>query len=199
MTSAPSFIPVPERSSATGDRLAALREAASAARDKQLEIQNLEERLKALASELNALYHETLPALMDAAGVDHVGLPQDGNAPAVDYKLRPFYSANIAAKWSDDKKQQAFDYLKSVDAADLIKTKVEVSLPKGNLELAKRIAAFATDNGAPVTLTESVHTQTLTSWLRELVETHHTRPPQADLDKIGATIGRIVKPQERKS
>jgi hypothetical protein len=43
--------------------------------------------------------------------------------------------------------------------------------------------------GLEVSVKENVHSATLTAWLKEQVEKHHTIP---ELDKIGGTIGRVV-------
>ena len=196
MSEAPSFIPAAQPKAS--DKLDALKANARTARDWELEIGELEEELKTLKKNLNIHYQETLPKLMDDVGVDHIGIAQDGNLPAMDFKLKPFYSANIAYSWPQDRREAAFDYLKSVDAGDLIKTLVTASMPKGNLELAEKLVKVAREMDIPATLSLSVHGGTLTAWLRELVETHHTYPSQEDLAKIGGSIGRVVKPQERK-
>lgn len=193
---APSFIQ--PSSAQSSDKLDALKSKAADARDLELTIEDLETKIKSLKTELNSIYATALPAAMDAAQVDHIGIPQDGNKPAMDFRLRPFYAASIAAAWSPDRKEQAFAVLEKYDALDLIKTKVEANLPKGDLLLAQKLVDAATALKIPTTLSKSVHTQTLTAWLKELVETHHTFPPQEDLEKIGGSIGRIVRPQERK-
>lgn len=191
----PSFIQPSVQSS---DKLDALCAKAAEARDLELIVSDLEEQLKARKTELLNLYSKVLPDLMDAANVDRVGLPATGNSPAVDFRLKPFYSANIAASWNQERKDIAFAFLDSMNASDLIKSEVVASLPKGNLELAERLVALASELKIPTVLTKRVHGNTLTAWLRELVENTNTIPSNSDLEKIGATIGRIVKPTERK-
>ena len=135
--------------------------------------------------------------MMDAAGVDSIGLKASGNKAPMDFRMRPFYSANIASSWPDERKEEAFDFLKSKNAEDLIKTKIEANLPKGNLDLAKQLIEEAKRLEIPTKLSLSVHSQTLTAWLRELVEKHNTVLSVSELEKIGGTIGRIVKPETR--
>lgn len=198
-TQAPAFINDIQPPQAGSDKLDELKAAAQVARALAAQINDLEDRLTTAKKHLTELYQNILPSLMDAAQVDHIGIPQDGNKPAMDFRLKPFYAASIAAAWPADRKEQAFAVLEKYDALDLIKTKVEASLPKGDLELAQKLVDAATQLKIPTTLSKSVHTQTLTAWLKELVETHHTFPPQEDLEKIGGSIGRIVRPQERKA
>lgn len=193
---APTFLPTKSESS-NPDALTALKAAAAEARDLEQTIVDLESRLKEAKSDLNTLYQSQLPELMDKAGVDQIGIPANGNSPPMDFQLKPFYAASIAASWPDAKKDAAFDYLKSVDAGDLIKTKVEASLPKGDLTKAEELVKAATALGITTKVSLSVHAQTLTAWLRDLADKGKL-PPQSDLEKIGGTVGRVVKPRDRK-
>lgn len=202
MTTGPSSIvaaaiaaqPCPDKS----DQLEILQLNAAVARDTALAIAGFEEQLKVAQAILNNLYQKVLPELMDKAGVDCIGIQASGNKPAMDFKLRPFYSANIAASWSQERKAIAFAFLEERNAADLIKTEVVASLPKGNLALAQKLVKAASELKIPTILTKRVHGNTLSAWLRELVESHATILSTEDLEKIGGTIGRVVKPEERK-
>lgn len=197
MNHAPSFIQ-PSTQPQSSDKLHALRAKAAEARDLARVIQDLEDQLKERGKELQTLLSITLPDMMDAAGVDVIGVPAFGNLPSMDFRLKPFYSANIAASWNQERKEIAFAFLDSMNASDLIKSEVIASLPKGNLDLAQKLIDAASELKIPTTLTKRVHGNTLTAWLRELVENTNTIPSNSDLEKIGATIGRIVKPTERK-
>lgn len=201
MNSAPTFLTeAAAQSPADPDRLTALKDKAAEARDLAQTINDLEERLKQHKAELNTLYQTVLPELMDAAGVDRIGIPQDGNAPAMDFRLRPFYSATIAASWPEEKRAAAFATLAKYNAEDLIKTEVKTTFGKGTKEEAEAFykASQSAAGVQKATIAQSVHAATLTSWLREQVETHHTFLPPDDLASIGGAIGRIVKPEERK-
>lgn len=198
MQNVPNFIP---KGRTNGDAFSfnKLKNAAIEARDCSQELIDAEERVKVLKQKLNNLYQKILPDMMDEAGVDHIGLAAEGNSPAIDFKLRPFYSAAIASKWDDRKKAEAFDYLESVGASDLIKTQITINLPKGETEMANDILKMLSEIDVMANISQTVHPQTLTAWLRELVETNNTIPSQSDLEKIGGTVGRVVKPVERKN
>lgn len=155
-------------------------------------IENLEERLSALKRTKYAIEHEQLPELMMEAGVDKVGIPPVGNEPGYDLKLSPFYDANIAAGWEEERRQKAFAYLESVKAGDLIKTQIIISLPREQRanakQLLKQLAEWSPD------VKEAVHPSTLKSWLKEKSEAGD----DVNLEAIGGTVGQVVKPKPRK-
>ena len=169
---------------------------ASEARVLEREIADLNERLADKSASLRQIYHAKLPDLMLAAGIDHIGLPAVGNLPAMDAEMKPYYSASIAASWPDDRKAAAFKYLESLGSGDLIKTQVTAAYARGKLAEAKKVAAqLSKKKGVSVDLKQTVHTQTLTAWLKEQVEKHNKTP---NLELIGGTVGRVVKLSERK-
>jgi hypothetical protein len=190
--SAPDFIQnhIPDSA-----QLTLVRETAQQLRDLELRIQTLEQALEEAQSAAHTMRFETLPDLMDQAGVDRVGLPQAGNLPACDLQLTPFYVANIAAAWPEEKRASAFLALAELGHEDLIKTEITVQLPRNERRQAQRIIAALENFSVPVRIKESVHPQTLTAWLKEQFERHNPLPP---LEVIGATIGRIARLKERK-
>lgn len=181
------------------DKLDALQARAAEARDLQLSIDDLEAELKEKQTQLRLLYNDTIPSLMDEIGVDRIGVPPQGNKPGVDYKLATTYAANIAAGWPATKRGIAFAVLKRLEAEDLIKTEVTVRLPKGKLELAKKIVKAVEGMGAPAALKQSVHSQTLGAWLREIYIKHGQALSPADLDAIGGYVARTVHAEEREA
>ena len=166
------------------------------ARDIEALVSDLSQRLKDANTQLQLLYQKDLPDLMDEAGVDKVGLPASGNLPAMDAELRPFYSANIAASWDEDRRQAAFNWLEEHGHGDLIKTDVTLSYAREDREEAKEMAEDLRIRGYTPQLKEGVHAQTLSAWLREQIEDRHHFPP---LETIGGSVGRVVRLKERKS
>lgn len=182
------------------DKLDRVRQKGAQARDLEFEIADLAAQMKAKTEELNRLYHNDLVLLFDEAGIDTIGIPADGNKPAVDYEMKPFYSANIAAKWEQPKKDAAFKLLKDLKQEALIKTEVSAKLPKGNLKAAKQIIASIKKlkiKGAAIDFKQSVHSGTLCAWLKDTYERGQSLK-QDQLDKIGASVGRYVKAKDRK-
>lgn len=193
------------------DKLDAIQTQAKNARDIQLQIDHLEEQLSERKETLRKIYFDTLPQMLQEVGLDRIGIAKEGNYPGYDYKLKKFYRANIAAKWDEEKREAAFDYVKQMGAEDLIKTEVSVLFPKGGMKLAKKLIATAKKMKVPVTvgkkkiakpvqveLSKSIPHGTLSAWLKELVEKHHKVPSAENLEKIGGSIGVVVEPEERK-
>lgn len=177
------------------DALKAIQGEASRARDLEAAIADAEERLRALNASLNEIYHKTLPDMMQAAGIDTIGLPASGNLPAMDARLVSFYSASIAASWPIERRQAAFAALTKLGHEDLIKTTVEISFPRDQRAKVKKFLAGLKKQKLSAEVSEAVHSGTLKAWLKEQVEGHRKLPP---LDVIGASVGQVVKLKERK-
>lgn len=195
---------------AAKDRLEAIEQEAKKARDLEFVIQELGEQLKTKRLQLNSIYYDTLPQMMQEARVDKIGIAKEGNYPGYDYKLKKFYRANIAAKWDAEKRNEGFGYVIRMGAEDLIKTEVNVLIPKGGAAQAKKLVAFAKKLKVKIkvgkkTIAKPVHVElsksiphgSLTAWLKELVEKRHKVPTANDLEKIGGVIGVVVEPEER--
>lgn len=173
----------------TIDELSAL---ATRARDVAAQLRDAEARVADLREQVRHLERDELPERMISAGVTTVAIPASGNMPAMTLELRPFYKANIAASWSEERRQAAFAWLDGHGAGDLIKTEITVTFPR---EERERAAAFAADVRdlcpmAAVEISEAVHHSTLTAWLKECVQAGTELPP---LDTVGAEIGNIVE------
>lgn len=158
-------------------------------------IASLEESLSEAKAEFNDYQFNKLPDLMDQAGIDRFGLPAQGNEPAYDIRLTPYYRANIAADWPEEKRKDAFNALTDFGSEDLIKAEVIVALPRGEKSKALELIKLLEAEGVHPSLKENVHWQTLTAWLKEQFEAGNELPP---LDVIGAQVGRIATLKERK-
>jgi hypothetical protein len=172
-----------------------IRRLATLARQFEKDITDLEERLSQTKRNLIRLTTETIPQAMDEAGIDRIGLPASGNLPAVDLTITPHYSANIWASWPPEKRKAAFDALTELGHGDLIKTEITTTFRRDQRDEALSLQRHLIDTyNLNPTLQESVHSKTLTAWLREQYERGNPLPP---LDVIGAFIGRIAKFKER--
>ena len=180
----------------SSDKLVLLQKHASDARDLALRIATGEELLKELKEQLKELQQDKMPSLLDELKLDRIGVPKDGNKPAMDYKLIQQISGSIAASWSDERRQEAFDVLKKYKAESLIKTEVTAKLPKGSLKIAKQLVAAAKKLKVTAEMKQAVHAATLSAWLKEIYDGGQSLP-QTDLEKIGGYIGRVVKAEER--
>jgi hypothetical protein len=167
----------------------AIREKLRAARDLKIEIRDIEERAKARKADLYKIERAELPEMFSRAGIDNLGLPPEGNMPGYDAQLKPYYSANIAAAWEDDKKAIAYNYLKDEKAEDLIKATITIRLKMGSTKIRKAVMAALKKLKVEYEMNLSVHSASLTSWLKSRVE--DGKPPKLDL--IGAEVGQVVK------
>jgi hypothetical protein len=165
-------------------------------RDKKLRLLNIEEQAKQLRIEIYTMERSILVDEFYAAGIDQLGLPAEGNLPGYDATLKPFYHANIAANWPQEKKEQAYAWLSANGAADLIKSTITIRLPMGSNNLRKQIINFIGKlKGIEFTIESMVPWNSLTSFVKESINKRHVMPP---LDVLGADVGHIVKLEERK-
>lgn len=156
----------------------------------ELQKRQAEDDLAAAKRELNRMLQVVLPDNFDAAGITAFELGAIDNQPGIRAELKPYYSANIAGSWNEEKRSAAFNYLESLEAGDLIKTQLSVSLPQGCWDQAQLLASLIEAQGFQPEVKQSVPHTSLTAWLKEQVERHNFTP---DLAKIGGAVGRVVK------
>lgn len=177
------------------DKLELVREQLRRSRDTELEMSELASRLKVKSEEQNKRVFEELPALFQEIGIDRLGIEADGNLPAYDATLTPYYKANISGEWPPEQQDAAFDWLEKEGHGDLVKNKFVVQLGRDDEEKALRLRALLEEAGFEFENKRAVPWNTLTSFVKEQVEKHNTTPP---LDLLGATVGKIVKLKPRK-
>lgn len=177
------------------DVLSNIRERLREARDLQREKADLEGRLKEVNIKSFKLEHETLVDMFSEAGIDKLGLPAEGNLPAYDTDLKPYYKAAILTDWEPERKAAAFKYLDDIGSGDLIKSVYIVALPRGNRGIALKVEKALSKLKVNFTSELSVPWNTLTAWVKESIEKRQTTP---NLDVLGATVGKVVNLKERK-
>lgn len=181
----------------SADKLAALRAKCFELRDTEQTKSNLVERLKEVDAQLTTLRHMTLPDLMDEAGTDKIGLPGAGNVKSYDVLLEPYYRANIAAEWAQERREAAFAALVQEEAEDIIKHTFTIQFGRGEEEAAHMLAELLKSEGYQYQVGLAVPWTTLTAWVKERFQ--GGAPLSASvLEQIGATVGRIVKLKPRK-
>jgi len=164
-------------------------------RDLQQRLADLEDQSRRATAALNNLLRQELPDLFDQAGTSRVDIPANGNNPGFRATLQPYFNANIAAGWSEEKRQRAFEWLEQHGHGDLIKTTVTIDFPREERAAAEAFVARFTEDNPDLNpaIRETVHKQTLTKWLKDQVQSNGTLPP---LELIGGDIGRVVKLSE---
>src|SRR5262245_3967429 len=167
-------------------------------REKERAIEDLEEQLKVMRAQVLTIRTRTLPELFHVAHVDKIGLPAEGNRPAVDAKLRKEYKAAIPASWPETKRQEAFATLDELEMGDLQKITFTIIFEAGNRQKAESFSARLEKAGYEYSVTRAVHHATLSAALKERCEAGNV-PSLLQLEAIGGFIGSSVDLKPRKS
>ncbi len=175
---------------AAEDKLDRVRAVVRRQRDLELEASDLEARLTATKEKLKEMKFVTLPSMMDEAQLYGITLQAEGNLPGYEAKVKPYYKANIAADWDEDRRNAGFDYLVENHAEDLIRVVVSVAFGKKEFQAARELEQRLSNMGLSPESKMMVPWATLTSWLKEQVEVHGNVPP---LELLGATVARVVE------
>ncbi|MEL0287078.1 MAG: hypothetical protein VXA34_00320 [Gammaproteobacteria bacterium] len=138
-------------------------------------IAEAEQYLKDLKFKKRKVNEEDIPNLMQEMGMDSVTV--DGNKVA----LRQFVHARIA----DDRKDEAFTWLRSIGEADIIKNDVTVSFKSGEDNMAGAVIDDLRSQGLEPAQKTHVHPQTLKAWVKNRIESGQ----EIDFDTFGVFVG----------
>ncbi len=143
------------------------------------EISKVEKYLKDLKFKKRKVNEEDIPALMQEMGMDSVTV--DGNKVA----LRQFVHARIP----DDKREEAFAWIRSVGEGDIIKHDVTVSFNTGQDNMAGAVLDDLRNQGLDPAQKTHVHPQTLKAWVKGRIESGK----EIDFDTFGVYVGTEAK------
>ena len=124
-------------------------------------IEATEEELKKLKDVETTLSEQTIPNLMQKAGVELIKL--EGG---VSVEVKPFYSARIPAS----KSEEAFQWLRDNGHGDLIKNQVSLEFGMKQDNEAKSIVEELKSKGLPVKQKTTVHPSSLRGFVREQIQ-----------------------------
>ena len=127
----------------------------------QNEISALEEKLKQLKNTETTLSEQTIPNLMQKAGVSLIKL-KDGSS----VEVKPFYAARIPSS----KVEEAFGWLRQNGHGDLIKNNVMVTFQRKQDNEAKSLVADLREKGHNVKQAEKVEPMTLKAFVKEQIQ-----------------------------
>ena len=127
----------------------------------QKQIESAEEELKKLKDVETTLSEQTIPNLMQKAGVELIKL--EGG---VSVEVKPFYSARIPAS----KSEEAFNWLRENGHGDLIKNQVSMEFGMKQDNEAKSIIEELKSKGLPVKQKTTVHPSSLRGFVREQIQ-----------------------------
>ena len=129
--------------------------------EKEKEITIIEEQLKKAKKDALFLSEETIPNLLQEAGVTSLDL-----ANGTSVKITPFYGARI----SKDRQEEAFKYLRDNNHADLIRNNVGVSFTAGDDARAQQVLELLKEAGHRPVQKQEVNAMQLKQWAREQIE-----------------------------
>ena len=127
----------------------------------QKKISTAEEELKKLKEVETTLSEQTIPNLMQQAGVELIKL-----TGGISVEVKPFYSARIPASRSEE----AFNWLREHGHGDLIKNQVSLEFGMKQDNEAKSIIEELKAKGLPVKQKTTVHPSSLRGFVREQIQ-----------------------------
>jgi hypothetical protein len=129
--------------------------------DIQKKISTAEEEMKKLKEVETTLSEQTIPNLMQQAGISMLKLA-DGSS----VEVKPFYSARIPAS----KSEQAFNWLRENGHGDMIKNQISLDFGMRQDNEAKALVEELKQKGLAVQQKTSVHPSTLRGFVREQIQ-----------------------------
>jgi len=154
-------------------------------RDKEELISELEEKLSAEKKALLKLTDEDLPGMFIELGLNKLEL-DDGST----VEVKQTYGASIKV----DNRPAAYDWLREHDYDDIIKNTVACNFGRGEDEVAKQFAEFASTQGFDAQTKTEVHPQTLRAFVKERVEAGEEFP----MELFGAWVGQRATIKRKK-
>ncbi len=182
--------------SAPEDKLDRVRDKVRECRDLELENERMAATMKENSDKINRMKQQELVDLFDEVGVTSIGLEPEGNLPAYEIEVRPYYHANI--NMTEPSAPKALEYLRKRGDGDMIKSTYTVSFGMGEEKRQKSFEDLLKKNKIDYDSKFGVPWNTLTAWLRRMVEVEKKTPPLA---LLGATVGRradVKKPKKQK-
>ena len=128
-----------------------------------------EEELKQLKQQADAISGEVIPTMMQELNISTLKLA-DGSA----VEVKPVYGASISA----EKKEEAFEWLRSNGLGDLIKNEVTVSFGRNEDNKAIAYATLAQGQGFQPSQKLKVEPITLKALVRERLESGKEMPTE---------------------
>ena len=148
-------------------------------RNVETQIADAENHLKALKQEKHKLSVENIPALMDEMGVERL----DVDGLTVERKMM------VHASIPQDRKDEAFAWLRENNLDDIIKNDITCSFGKGEDNMAGDVVGMLQDRGFDPKTKTHVHPSTLKAFVKERV----TEGKPIDLDMFGAFIANAAQ------
>ena len=148
-------------------------------RNIEKQIEDAETHMKSLKAEKHKLSIENIPALMDEMGMERI----DVDGLTVERKMM------VHASIPQDRKEEAFAWLRDKGLDDIIKNDVTCSFGKGEDNMAGDVVGMLKERGFDPKTKTHVHPSTLKAFIKERV----TDGKPIDLDMFGAFIANAAQ------
>ena len=175
---------------APADKLEEVKNLVRELRKEEIDLKDLEERVSLSKERINQLKHKTIVDKMDEIGINKIGIDAEGNLPRYDIETGPYYHANIAEGWEEERKAAAYTWLEKNKHGDLIKATYSIQFGRGEAKLRKAFESLLKKSKTEYAVKLGVPWNTLTSFVKEQIEVKKVTPP---LEVLGATVGRVAK------
>lgn len=157
--------------------LKSIADLAKKAKSLSAEIEDVEAILKGMKEQHRKLSEESIPEALAELGMSSFQM-EDGSSVTV----KPYYNASI----KEERRAEAFAWLRDNGYDDLIKNTVQVRFGKGEDELCASLLATLRSGGFIPEQAEKVEPMTLKAWVKEQVEGGKAFPSEL----FGAYIGK---------
>jgi len=143
------------------------------------EVELAEKHLKDLQQRKRTVDEEDIPSLMDQLGVE--SLTVDGNKVSID--------KYVSARIPDDRREEAFSFIRSIGEGDIIKNEVVVGFGMGQDNIAGSVVDDLRNKGLEPAQKTHIHPMTLRTWAKNRIEKGDT----IDFDLFGIYVGNRAK------
>jgi len=143
------------------------------------QVKDAEQYLKDMQYKKRTIDEEDIPSLMEELGVQ--SLTVDGNKVSID----KFVSARIP----EHKKEEAFNFIRSIGEGDIIKNEVVVGFGMGQDNVAGAVVDDLRNQGLSPAQKTHIHPMTLRTWAKNRIENSQ----EIDFDLFGIYVGNRAK------
>ena len=143
------------------------------------EVELAEKHLKDLQQRKRTVDEEDIPSLMEQLGVE--SLTVDGNKVSID--------KYVSARIPDDRREEAFSFIRSIGECDIIKNEVVVGFGMGQDNIAGSVVDDLRNKGLEPAQKTHIHPMTLRTWAKNRIEKGDT----IDFDLFGVYVGNRAK------
>jgi len=147
--------------------------------DLNKQVKDAEQYLKDLQYKKRTIDEEDIPSLMEEIGVE--SLTVDGNKVSIE----KFVSARIP----EDRKSEAFSFIRSIGEGDIIKNEVVVGFGMGQDNVAGAVVDDLRNQGLEPSQKTHIHPMTLRTWAKNRIEKNQ----EIDFDVFGIYVGNRAK------